>query len=184
MSKTVCIDMDSVIVDLMSEWYRRYNLDYDDDLCLQRVLDWDATTYVKKECGYKIYNYLNEKGFFKDLLPLPNSVEVLERISKRYELIIVTSPPSITAYEEKEYWLNKFLPFISRESIIFTHRKELIDGDLLFDDSPIHLENYMKKGKKVVAMDYPYNRHINCNRVVDWIDFEKKIDDFINKNSY
>lgn len=176
MKKVLCIDMDSVIVDLMTEWYKRYNHDYNDNLSIERVSDWDATKYVKKECGERIYEYLKQSGIFYDLKPLPFAIEVMERLSNRFELLIVTSPPSKYAYKEKEDWIIKHMPFIKREAIIFTHRKELIDGDLLFDDSPIHLASFMKKGKKVVAMDYLYNRIINCPRVSNWLEFEEKVD--------
>lgn len=39
------------------------------------------------------------------------------------------------AYTEKEQWVEKHLPFIGKYNIVFTHQKDKIYGDLLFDDS-------------------------------------------------
>lgn len=176
MRRILCIDMDSVIVDLMGEWYRRYNRDYQDDLTVDRVFSWNAQSYVKVECGEKIYEYLNEPGLFSGLQPLPHAIEVLERLSERYDIIIVTSPPSPYAYKEKEEWVQRYLSFIGRENLIFTHRKDLIQGELLFDDAPHNLQAFLNTGRIAVAMDYPYNRDIHCPRVAGWLEFEEKID--------
>ncbi len=180
MSKPIlCIDMDSVIVDLMSEWYSLYNRDYQDDLTVERVLSWDAKSYVKPECGGKIYQYLQAPGLFASLQPLAHAVDVLERLVRRFDILIVTAPPSAIAYQEKEEWVQRHLPLIGRENLIFTHRKDLINGDLLFDDAPHNLEAFQGTGRVAVAMDYPYNRNVNCPRVSGWLEFEEKVDSFL-----
>lgn len=171
--------MDSVIVDLMSEWYRKYNLDYEDNLTIERAVSWDATEYVKKECGDKIYDYLLEPGFFQNLRPLPNAIEVINRLTKKFEIYIVTSPPSKYAYREKEEWLLKNLPIIPRKNLIFIHQKEMIQADILFDDSPVNLQEFNSAGGLAIAMDYPYNKFIKCERVASWLEFEIKMENLL-----
>lgn len=166
--------MDSVICDLMSEWHRRYNEDYDDNLSVERLKCWDSTKYVKPECGEKIYHYLNEPGLFLNLKEIPHAIEVLERLSKVHEIIIVTSSVS-TAFLEKEKWVEKHLPFIGKENIIFTHKKEKVYGDLLFDDAPHNLLSFQATGRLAVAMDYPYNQDVKVPRVKSWLEFEKAV---------
>ena len=180
MNKTLCIDMDSVIVDLMSEWYQRYNADYRDNVTVERATDWDASKYVKPDCGVKIYEYLKQPGIFLNLSPLPHAINVISRLSKRFDILIVTSTPSSNAYQEKEEWVTRNLPFIGRENLIFAQRKNKICGDLLFDDAPHNLCSFLETGRPAVAMDYPYNRSVNCHRVSDWLEFEHKIDVFLN----
>jgi 5'-nucleotidase len=102
--KTLLIDMDSVICDLMTEWHSRYNNEYDDDLSVERLLCWNSEKYVKPECGLKIYNYLSEPGLFLGLKELPDAIDVLRRLSQKYEILIVTSSVS-TAFMEKEQWV-------------------------------------------------------------------------------
>nr|WP_272873294.1 5'(3')-deoxyribonucleotidase [Alteribacter salitolerans] len=163
--------MDSVICDLMTEWHRRYNKDYDDDLSVSKLECWDSEKYVKEECGEKIYDYLDEPGLFLSLEPLDNAIQVLERLHKQFDIFICTSSRKY-AYTEKEKWVEKNLPFLGRDRMIFAQRKDMIIGDLLFDDAPHHLEAFKEKGRSVVAMDYPYNRQIDVPRVDNWLAFE------------
>lgn len=169
--KTLLIDMDSVIVDLMTEWHNRYNRDYGDDLSVDRLQCWETEKYVKPECGIKIYDYLDEPGLFRHLKPLPHALEVLERLSRDYDILIVTSSRT-GAYTEKELWVEEHLPFIGRHNLIFSHRKDMICGDVLFDDAPHNLEAFRATGRLAVAMDYPYNRTVDVPRVTSWPEFE------------
>ncbi|PWK11334.1 5' nucleotidase, NT5C type [Tumebacillus permanentifrigoris] len=169
--RTLLIDMDSVICDLMTEWHRRYNEQYDDDLCVAKLQCWQTEKYVKPECGMKVYDFLDEPGLFLNLLPLPDAVEVLERLSHAYEILLVTSSRT-HAYTEKEQWVERRLPFIGKHNLIFAHRKEMIRGDLLFDDAPHNLLSFQSSGREVVAMDYPYNRAVSVPRVSSWLEFE------------
>lgn len=164
--------MDSVICNLMSEWHKRYNEDYNDNLSVDKLLCWRSEDYVKAECGEKIYDYLDEPGLFLHLEPLPDAIDVLKRLSKHYDVLIVTSSRTY-AYTEKELWVEKHLPFIGKRNLIFSHRKEMIRGDLLFDDAPHNLIAFHKTGRTVVAMNYEYNQQVDVPRVSNWLEFEK-----------
>lgn len=170
--RTLLIDMDSVICDLMSEWHRRYNKDYNDNLTVDRLQCWNSEKYVKPECGMKIYDYLKEPGLFSNLKPISHAIEVLKRLHNDYEILIVTSSVS-SAFAEKELWVEKYLPFIGKHNIIFTHRKSMVVGDLLFDDAPHNLMEFAATGRLAVAMKYPYNRDVSVPKVNNWLEFEE-----------
>ncbi|MDI3327229.1 MAG: 5'(3')-deoxyribonucleotidase [Alicyclobacillaceae bacterium] len=172
--KTLLIDMDSVIVDLMSAWCKRYNDDWNDNLTPADILTWEWEKYVKPECGRKIYQYLDEPDMFLNLEPLPHAIEVLERLSRHFEILIVTSSRR-GAMAQKDEWVSRHLPFIGRRNLIFAHRKDKVCGDLLFDDAPHNLEAFRRTGRLAVAMDYAYNRHVDCLRVSGWLDFEQLV---------
>jgi 5'-nucleotidase len=172
--KTLCIDMDSVICDLMSPWHERYNKEYNDNLSVEKLQCWNSEKYVKPECSTKIYDYLYDPGLFLNLKPLPHAVKVLERLHHHYDILIVTSSVS-TAFREKELWIEKHLPFIGKRNVIFSHRKNMICGDLLFDDAPHNLQAFTETGRLAVAMDYPYNRDVNVMRVSGWLEFEQAL---------
>ncbi|WP_347549896.1 5'(3')-deoxyribonucleotidase [Pseudalkalibacillus hwajinpoensis] len=170
--RTLLIDMDSVICDLMTEWHKRYNNDYHDSLSVEKLQCWRSEDYVKSECGEKIYQYLDEPGLFLHLSPLPHAIEVLKRLVKQYDILIVTSSRTY-AYTEKELWVEKHLPFIGKKNLIFSHRKDMICGDLLFDDAPHNLIAFQETGRTALAMNYPYNQQVDVPRVNDWLEFEK-----------
>jgi len=166
--------MDSVTVDLMSKWFGRYNKEYNDQLKIDQLASWNTEHFVKPECGSKIYDYLLEPGFYRDLQPIPHAIEVLKRLTKEYTIYIVTTSPK-TALMDKVDWVEEHLPFISASQIIFTHHKEQIKGDLLFDDAPHNLISFQESGGISVAMDYAYNRHVKCRRVSNWLEFESAL---------
>ncbi|MBX6394304.1 MAG: 5'(3')-deoxyribonucleotidase [Alicyclobacillaceae bacterium] len=171
---TLLIDMDSVIVDLMSAWCARYNADWNDNLSPSDILTWEWEKYVKPECGRRIYQYLDEPGMFLHLQPLPHAIDVLKRLSNHFEILIVTSSRR-SAMAEKDEWVSRHLPFIGRKNLIFAHRKDRVCGDLLFDDAPHNLEAFQRTGRPAVAMDYAYNRHVSCLRVGGWLEFEQLV---------
>lgn len=175
--RTLLIDMDSVICDLMTEWHRRYNRDYGDNLSVEKLTDWHSEWFVTPDCGFKIYDYLDEPGLFACLKPMPGAVEVLSRLAMRYDILIVTSSRT-TAYTEKEQWVTEHLPFIGRDNLVFTHRKDMVRGDLLFDDAPHNLKAFAATGRLAVAMDYPYNQQLTCPRVKTWFEFEQRLMDW------
>ncbi|WP_078555484.1 5' nucleotidase, NT5C type [Bacillus alkalicellulosilyticus] len=174
--KTLLIDMDSVICDLMTEWHKRYNQEYNDDLSVEKLLCWDSEKYVKQKCGLKIYDFLDEPGLFLNLKPIENSIEVLQRLHTKFNIFIVTSSRTY-AYTEKEQWVEKLLPFIGKNQLIFAHKKEMIRGDLLFDDAPHHLLAFTETNRLAIAMDYPYNRSVNVPRVSNWLEFEQFVNE-------
>lgn len=175
---TLLIDMDSVITDLMSKWFRVYNEAYNDRLTVDQLTGWNTHHKVKKECGSKIYEFLEQPGFYRDLQPLPQSIEVIERLNEKYDIFIVTTSP-INAFKDKTEWIVEYLPFIGAEKIIFTHYKNRIKGDLLFDDAPHNLISFQEEGGISVAMDYPYNRDVNCRRVTSWLQFEASVEQWL-----
>lgn len=175
---TLLIDMDSVLVDLMTEWHYRYNIDYNDSLHVSKIDSWHMERYVKPECGLKIYDYLHQPGLFAKLKPLPGAIETFTRLYEKYPMFIVTTSPH-TAFQDKLLWLETNLPWFPTTRVIFTHHKEQIRGDLLFDDSPVNLSQFQATGRVAVAMDYPYNRSLICPRVTNWLEFEEQLPLFL-----
>jgi 5'(3')-deoxyribonucleotidase len=159
----------------MTDWHEKYNKDYDDDLSVEDLKCWQSEKYVKEACGTKIYEYLDEPGLFLNLEPLPHAIEVLERLAQTHDILIVSSSRTY-AYTEKEKWVKKHLPFIGARNLIFTHRKDMVRGDVLFDDAPHNLIAFAESGRKAIAMDYPYNRNVDVDRVKTWLDFEKMVE--------
>jgi len=67
-------------------------------------------------------------------------------------------------------WVERHFPHIGRRNVIQAHRKELVNGDLLFDDGPKNLNNF--PGIRV-AMNFQYNQDAKANYwVSSWLEFE------------
>lgn len=173
LSKPILLfDLDGICCDLMKKWLLHYNRDYGDNLTEQDIVAWEWHTFVKPECGKKIYHYLNRPGFFADLEPIPGCIESLARLQEVVELVVVTASPKEAA-GDKMRWVQRHLPFVPKGNIVVTYRKDLVRGDFMFDDAPKNLRNHPAIR---VMLDYPYNRDFHdCHRVHSWTEAESLI---------
>ena len=85
-----------------------------------------------------------KKGFRPDLTldfskfePMPGALEaVRDLIEMGHDLFIATTPPwnHPDAWGQKRHWVEEHLPKLKRKMFL-THRKDLLIGDVLIDDS-------------------------------------------------
>jgi 5'-nucleotidase len=149
-------DMDGVLADLGTPWLARYNADHGDSLTPEHLTSWGIHQHVK--IGMRMYDYLAEPGWFLQLAPMPGAAVALDALATDgHELFVVTASPhnAPTGLYDKARWLRTHLPMIPAEHVIVAHRKDMVAGDILLDDSPEHLGRF--PGVRVVY-DHPYNR--------------------------
>jgi 5'(3')-deoxyribonucleotidase len=128
------VDLDNILNNLNSEWINTYNKLNNDSLTIEDIKSWDFHKYTKN--GKEIYTYLNNDLFAK-LRPLPHSIEATKNIMNHHELFVVTASYPNTI-ETKMNWLHEYFPHIPYDNVIICQRKDLVDVDLLIDDSPIN----------------------------------------------
>lgn len=166
------VDLDGVCCDTIPYWLSVYNEEHNDNLTPEDVTEWDLHNLVKPECGKNIYGYLDPPHVFSSLAQRPGCAEVLSEIKATgHDVVIVTAvhPTSRTAHNDKTIWVMKHLPFIGFKNIIAAHRKYLVAGDMLLDDSP---ENISHFPGLTCVFDWAYNRDVSStHRVFDWYQF-------------
>lgn len=155
------VDLDSTLNNLEEVWIQRYNQDYDDNLTVENMIDWDPTKYVKPECGIKIFDYLKEPGFFRNLDIKPHGRDVMEFLHDHFDVYIVTSSHPKTVGDKWD-WVEQHLPFIPSKNFIPLHEKHLFDIHYLVDDGPHNFEKFKGTG---ILIDMPHNRHVR-NRYI------------------
>ena len=183
------LDMDDVTVLMSPTWLRIYNEEWNDKVHVDDLTSWNTTEFVKPECGQAIYEIYHRDGFFLDLPEVPGAVEAINRLrDKGHEIVFVSHAPdqSATAHRDKYRWLAARFPWFTTENLILTKRKDLVRGDVLFDDGPIYLESFQKHqhfdepDQITVAMDRPYNKDVVANCRVHmpdaWAQFEAFVD--------
>lgn len=163
------IDMDGVLCDLVKKWFSVYNTEHRDTLQPEQMVEWGPHIYARK--GKAIYRYLSKPGFFLDLEPIPGAVEgVRKLVDLGHDVVVVTAARH--GHRDKLDWVQKNLPFLDYRHVVFAHRKELVRGDVLFDDAPHNLAAFQSYGLPV-AMAYRYNEGAPGERVPDWPAFVK-----------
>ena len=151
----ILVDMDETICDLLTPWLEIYNNIYDDNLTIDEITTYDLRDHVKEEAKEYIHGFLDRFRLFKDLEIYPGVAEYLEKLNKEHEIYIVTYAPSFFAVVDKMNWIAEHLPFLREDQVIFTNKKHLIKADVIIDDNPEYLNNFI--GFKIV-MERPYNK--------------------------
>jgi 5'(3')-deoxyribonucleotidase len=104
----------------------------------------------------------------------------MESIQKMGEVFVVSDVPRGTAHgeqihlsdkkldvpysnpsDDKRAWLKENFPNLPKENIIFCSCKWMVVGDILVDDKPDTFLAFRERGRDVILMDMPYNRHID-----------------------
>ena len=67
---------------------------------------------------------------------IPGAEEAVEYLNKHHAVFIASTPPwsRIQVWADKRAWLEQWFPDLKRK-LILTHRKDLLIGDILIDDS-------------------------------------------------
>lgn len=168
MKKTLVVDQDQVLADLLAGLLNKYNKLYNDNLKPEDIKSWAISEYTK--CGEEIYDLLNDYHLFRNLPVIENSQEVLYRLTDKYSVYIVTSATYVKeSMIAKMEWLNEHFPFIPNSNIVFCGDKSIIDADIMIDDGIHNLENF--KGDTKIL----FNAHHNQNydkfiRVYNWLE--------------
>jgi len=73
---------------------------------------------------------------FRNLEVIPGAGEALRRLNNDFDIFIATTPPwsRPECWGHKREWIEEHFPWLARKMVL-THRKDLLIGDILIDDS-------------------------------------------------
>ena len=143
--KVVLCDMDGImadlsrlIIDTINDKHTEHNVHRDD------ITDWALHKCLP--IGEKVWDYVNEDGFFEKIQPIPGAIPALEQLHDAGVMIVIATSPTRNANSaaEKKRWVAKHLPFIKHRHVMVGSLKHLLKGDFLIDDSPEQQKNYRK----------------------------------------
>lgn len=174
MKKRVMIDMDDCLTD---GTFRK------------QIEDFIGCEIDINKTGYYLQNALGERkedffrkgplDMYEDAPLKKDACEVIKKLNEVYDVYIVTSYCIPDAHFQegnhlkfKMEYLQKHLPFLKTEQIIFLNDKKLIDFDIRIDDSIRHLVG----GETLLLMDAYNNQNLtkeelaskNIKRVNTW----------------
>ena len=155
MRLTILVDMDGIIVDLLTPWLTRIN-----NCCGQILTKDDITTWHMPEvkCPH-VFKFLDE-SLFLNAPAIPYAIQTLKTWADTHDVLLLTAPaPDPKTASAKLVWVQNHLGW-GRERVILTSRKELVFGDVLIDDKPSTLLEYKRAWPNALLMtiDYVYTR--------------------------
>lgn len=156
----IAIDLDSTVCDLLTEWLRLYNEEYEAESTVGHMTQWSMSDNVS--IGKEIYKYLSDADLYKRLEPFPGALETVRAFHDTgHEVHIVTAPtPGLDhTAADKLWWCRQHLGYLPYDRFSLLHSKERFICDVLIDDAPKNLERHAKlqPSSKRLGIAYPYN---------------------------
>lgn len=169
----IAIDMDEVMADPIAKFIKLYNRDYDSPLDLKIEPGNEIWMHMPEHARFKIREYINEKGFFRDLDLIPDSVEVIKELQKKYEVFIVSAAMEFpNSLQDKYEWLADHFPFIGWQHIMFCGYK-IVNTDIMIDD---RIKNFVDYDGRKLLFTSPHNMLVTeYERVDTWKEVAEKL---------
>jgi 5'(3')-deoxyribonucleotidase len=169
--KRICVDMDEVMADALTEHLFRYNRDHDEQITKEDLHGkwlWDV---VSTDRHPMLEMYLRSEDFFAVLDVMPESQRVMKALQQKYEVFIATAAMEVpTSFAAKYHWLERHFPFIPASHIVYCGDKGILRADYLIDDNPRQLRRFLGEG-----ILYSAQHNVNVTgfpRVKDWLEVE------------
>lgn len=133
---TVLVDMDEVIVDLMTTWLINYRAHGGEHVEREDILEYALEGRFKDMI--KWWKCIDRFWVLDHAKPLPGAIDALRRLDAMCNVFIVTHARYEAkghAHEQKLLWLERYAPWFDRDKVIFTRQKHLVRGDVLIEDN-------------------------------------------------
>jgi 5'(3')-deoxyribonucleotidase len=167
--KRILVDMDGVLADVYSRFYKIHEQETGIKLSLA-----DVKGKLEAEAFPDQRKWVSAPGFFRTVPIMKGSVEGLKLLNEKYDIIVVSMatefPQSLT---DKQVWLHEHFPFITWKQVVFCGNKNIINADIMIDDHPKNLDHF--KGETII-FSQPHNILINNprhRRVESWYEIKK-----------
>jgi 5'(3')-deoxyribonucleotidase len=163
----IVLDLDSIVVDLMTPWLAAYNAAHDDNATMETFTTWDMHKHVKG--GKAIYGFINRPGFFRHLAFVDGAEAAVKELVRRgHEIWLVSAAVFSCNYSDKVEWMAQYLPMIPKRQTALMDSKDEIHADVIIDDGPHNAKAYKLRhpGAKAMTLRYPYNQDCSAYDVI------------------
>lgn len=183
MRPTILIDVDGVIANFLGETI--YRLNY----CMGLPVpysesDWPAWSILEvlsPEVQTAAREIWHESGFAYSIPAYFGAIDGVKRMATIADVYFVTSPlkNSQTWAFDRERWLKYWFGDDLGSHVIHTHHKHMVRGDMLIDDKPSHVEEFLETGRTARLFRRSYNDGLTLPYVNDWNEVYDDVDDLI-----
>ena len=181
---TILVDADGVLENFSDAWVAHLNKKYGTDVSPNDVLEWDMTKVFSMLTPEQVLSTELDAELYENLQPIPGGPETIRRLlSDGHEIFVVTNTHYKIAIEKLEGTLFKYYPFLPWKQYVFTHKKQMVKGDVLVDDG---VHNLVGGDYEKILFSAPYNRDVDAKahgiaRVENWDEAYKAITELANR---
>lgn len=179
------IDLDDTIVH-SGNFYTDVVKELDPNLTDEQIGDnYYIEDALSKEKQGEFFDILMERNVYNYVKPLDNAFEVIEELTKTYEVFICSAyvirkfPDKSGPHLAHKYdWIIENMPFIKPGNIVFCSTKEILECDVKIDDKVSNLKN---AETKLLVTAYHNKNNIGeeemkekgITRVNNWLEIKK-----------
>ena len=176
-AKTIAIDVDSVLADVMLIWADEYSKRNKVRVTKKEILSWDIST-VLPITPNRIYRYFNHvwKYRWREIPPTePDIGDVIERLRhKGYRISIITKRERPTA-PFVAMWLDRHR--IHADELLFVFdsvSKANHPFDVLIDDAPLNFADIIAP-KSAILFNQPWNKDFDWPKRINMLSEAEKL---------
>lgn len=174
----VLVDMDGTLADFSGRFVEQYNALYPAEP-IGSPTTWSMNEEIPEDRRGSFWQIVSKEGFFSGLDPLPGAIEAFHAMRDAgHDAVLCTSPfiASRWCESEKRHWIEEHVGMEFSRSMVITHDKTLVRGDVLIDDRP-DIIGRLKPAWQRVLLDQPYNHHLNMPRIArDWSNWQEVLE--------
>ena len=177
----IICDFDDTMVDLLSAWVKWLNSQYNYNIKVDDIKDWDMTKAFVGLSQEDMCNCFTLPEFWLTVEAKPDAATYIKKlIDEGFNFNICTATDYRIAKIKFENCLFRLFPFIDRHQIMLSYCKPKIDCDIIIDD---YLKNLIDAHGIKILMDAPHNQisnNIEDFRVYSWRTIYEIIHEFAN----
>jgi uncharacterized HAD superfamily protein len=184
------IDIDEVLANHLEKlnefYYEKTGQEFNEED--YNTYNWWEVWDITKEEAIEIDKEFKRSTFFREILPVDETVDIVKQLSLKNELFIITS----RSIEIKELTLNWFfnhfeinLPIIHSGDFWGSNKSkaqicEELGVSIFIEDHPVYALDCAKNGIKTFLLDKPWNRnyeqHENLIKVQNWKEIIERLE--------
>lgn len=178
MKKIIAIDLDSTLINsslmLINLWNKlnpNRQLTYTDDI------EWDFSNILNGQVELsELFKLFDHEDFYNDVIAYDGAIEVVNELSKHYEIIIVSKHMD-SRKPLTEKWVNETFPNVK---LVFTDtfdKSEVYNKAwIVLDDRIDALESCTNKNTYRMCFGaYNWNKNWCGSRVLNWKHFKRRV---------
>lgn len=182
------VDLDQVLADFSAAFDAYHDKHYGSNLLLEPAKEFYLRNIfdISEEEELRRVKEFYDTKYFLAIKPFSDSIDIIEALSKKHNLYIITSRPSSITKETSD-WIKKYYKGFFKEIILTNHyfggtkkKSEVcIEKNItwMIEDMANYANDCAEAGVKVILIERPWNIkekvHKNVKRVKDWFDISK-----------
>lgn len=151
----IALDVDGVLIDSTDRMIKTVNLAYNSNLTREDITDFSYAN-LSPRVSQRFMKLWHSTDYYSTPLE-PGFEEMQDELHKTFRVIAVSTPMDSPLHLSTKWGRLKNLFGIN--NIYLCKDKSLINADLLVEDNPSNITQWLSTGRPCIIKDQPWNRH-------------------------